>query len=348
MGAMLGTAYGAAVHHLAARHPTAPAGAYGLVGMGAVFAAAARAPITAVIIIFELTGDYRIILPLMFAIALATGVSQPAQPRHDLHAQAAPARHRHHRGRGANLMSCSASRTRCNPCRSPSRQTLATRPSAARRRRRRAGRRRGRRLPRHDHRERVEEAIRENALDATLERSLRTHPSGHANVEEALTALLRRSMDSPSSTRHDALVGWLTHVDVLRAYNARDSRGLRGGVVARSRRRRTHVRLRPPAAAGVSLVARKRTSTSSNAAASAPDRRAALRTPPSVGAPLPASGVAARRGHPRRPASRSISPASSVLRTSSGTAVWRICRSSHSSVIRVPDGTDDRIISNRS
>ena len=43
--------------------------------MGAVFAAAARAPITAVIIIFELTGDYRIILPLMFAIALATGVS---------------------------------------------------------------------------------------------------------------------------------------------------------------------------------------------------------------------------------------------------------------------------------
>ena len=37
--------------------------------------AAARAPITAVIIIFELTGDYRIILPLMFAIALATGVS---------------------------------------------------------------------------------------------------------------------------------------------------------------------------------------------------------------------------------------------------------------------------------
>ena len=41
--------------------------------MGAVFAAAARAPITAVIIIFELTGDYQIILPLMFAVVLATG-----------------------------------------------------------------------------------------------------------------------------------------------------------------------------------------------------------------------------------------------------------------------------------
>ena len=57
MGAMLGTAFGAGATML---FPGAgPAGAYGLVGMGAVFAAAARAPITAVIIIFELTGDYR-------------------------------------------------------------------------------------------------------------------------------------------------------------------------------------------------------------------------------------------------------------------------------------------------
>jgi CIC family chloride channel protein len=56
-------------------HLAAAAGAYGLVGMGAVFAAAARAPITAVIIIFELTEDYRIILPLMFAIVVATALS---------------------------------------------------------------------------------------------------------------------------------------------------------------------------------------------------------------------------------------------------------------------------------
>jgi chloride channel protein, CIC family len=71
MGAMLGSAYGAIVHQLMP-HLAAAAGAYGLVGMGAVFAAAARAPITAVIIIFELTGDYRIIVPLMFAIVVAT------------------------------------------------------------------------------------------------------------------------------------------------------------------------------------------------------------------------------------------------------------------------------------
>jgi CIC family chloride channel protein len=74
MGAMLGSAYGAIAHHLLP-HLAAAAGAYGLVGMGAVFAATARAPITALIIIFELTGDYRIILPLMCAIVVATALS---------------------------------------------------------------------------------------------------------------------------------------------------------------------------------------------------------------------------------------------------------------------------------
>ena len=55
-------------------------GAYALVGMGAVFAGAARAPITAVVIMFELTGEYRIILPLMVAIALAAGLSKLISP----------------------------------------------------------------------------------------------------------------------------------------------------------------------------------------------------------------------------------------------------------------------------
>ena len=74
IGAMLGSAYGQ-VLHLLAPGLAGPAGAYGLIGMGAVFAGAARAPITAVIIMFELTGEYSIILPLMTAIVLATGVS---------------------------------------------------------------------------------------------------------------------------------------------------------------------------------------------------------------------------------------------------------------------------------
>jgi CIC family chloride channel protein len=74
MGAVLGSAFGQTAHTLLPGWVSAP-GAYGLVGMGAVFAAAARAPITAVIIIFELTGDYAIILPLMLAVVVATGLS---------------------------------------------------------------------------------------------------------------------------------------------------------------------------------------------------------------------------------------------------------------------------------
>jgi CIC family chloride channel protein len=74
MGAMLGSAYGAVAHRLLPGLAAA-AGAYGLVGMGAVFAATARAPITGLIIIFELTGNYRIILPLMCAIVVATALS---------------------------------------------------------------------------------------------------------------------------------------------------------------------------------------------------------------------------------------------------------------------------------
>ncbi len=46
-------------------------GAYALVGMAATFAAAARAPITAILIVFEMSNDYRLILPLMMATVLS-------------------------------------------------------------------------------------------------------------------------------------------------------------------------------------------------------------------------------------------------------------------------------------
>ena len=74
MGAMLGTVYGDLCARLMPQITGQP-GAYGLVGMAAVFAAAGRAPITAVLIIFELTGDYHVILPLMLAVVIATGVA---------------------------------------------------------------------------------------------------------------------------------------------------------------------------------------------------------------------------------------------------------------------------------
>ena len=98
IGAMLGAAYGAVVHQLVPGE-AGPAGAYALVGMGAVFAGAARAPITAVVILFELTGEYSIILPLMLAIVLATGISRLLTQDTIYTLQAAAPRHRPRRAR---------------------------------------------------------------------------------------------------------------------------------------------------------------------------------------------------------------------------------------------------------
>ncbi|MCZ6544597.1 MAG: chloride channel protein, partial [Chloroflexi bacterium] len=75
IGAMLGGLLGAAFVELAPDQ-VGPSGAYAVVGMAAVFAAAARAPITSLFIVFELTRDYSLILPLMTAVAIATAVAQ--------------------------------------------------------------------------------------------------------------------------------------------------------------------------------------------------------------------------------------------------------------------------------
>ena len=79
MGAMLGEAFGQIVH---AFFPaiTAPVGAYAMVGMAAVFSGAAHAPVTAILILFEMTGDYNIILPLMLATVVSTLVSRQISP----------------------------------------------------------------------------------------------------------------------------------------------------------------------------------------------------------------------------------------------------------------------------
>jgi len=75
IGAMLGTAVGSAFGSLFPSI-TAPAGAYGVVGMAAVFAGAARAPFSAILIIFEMTHDYAIMLPLMTAVVISTVLSR--------------------------------------------------------------------------------------------------------------------------------------------------------------------------------------------------------------------------------------------------------------------------------
>ena len=66
IGAMLGGTMGTVAHHLFPAYTATP-GAYALVGMGAVFAGIVRAPMTSVLMIFEMTQDYAVIVPLMIA-----------------------------------------------------------------------------------------------------------------------------------------------------------------------------------------------------------------------------------------------------------------------------------------
>jgi CIC family chloride channel protein len=78
IGAMLGGSLGHVAHSLLPDH-TGNAGAYALVGMGAAFAGIVRTPMTSVIMIFEVTRDYTIIVPLMIANMCSYVLAQKLQ-----------------------------------------------------------------------------------------------------------------------------------------------------------------------------------------------------------------------------------------------------------------------------
>jgi CIC family chloride channel protein len=75
LGAGLGSLLGALFPALAA-----PSGAFALVGMAGVLAGTTHAAVSAVLIIFELTGDYAVILPLMVSAAIAAATSRAIEP----------------------------------------------------------------------------------------------------------------------------------------------------------------------------------------------------------------------------------------------------------------------------
>jgi chloride channel protein, CIC family len=79
IGAMAGGLIGMLVNRLAL-FPTGDPGAYALVGMGTLFAGIIRAPMTSVFMIFEITQDYQIIVPLMVANLLSFAISRRYQP----------------------------------------------------------------------------------------------------------------------------------------------------------------------------------------------------------------------------------------------------------------------------
>jgi chloride channel protein, CIC family len=78
IGAMMGGAVGGVAHQLMPDY-TASVGAYALVGMGAAFAGIVRVPLTSVIMIFEVTRDYSIIVPLMIANLMSYFISSRLQ-----------------------------------------------------------------------------------------------------------------------------------------------------------------------------------------------------------------------------------------------------------------------------
>ena len=73
-GAVLGNVYGQLLGEGGLGLPVAEPPAYAMVGMAAVLAGSARAPLTALLLLFELTRDIRIVLPLMAAAGLQCGV----------------------------------------------------------------------------------------------------------------------------------------------------------------------------------------------------------------------------------------------------------------------------------
>jgi CIC family chloride channel protein len=75
MGAAAGTAFGVIVDHLFGAS-VGPAGMYGVVAMGAVFAGAAQAPLTAIASVAEMTGNFTLMLPIVLANGIAVAVSK--------------------------------------------------------------------------------------------------------------------------------------------------------------------------------------------------------------------------------------------------------------------------------
>jgi CIC family chloride channel protein len=225
LGAMLGTAFGQLAH---AGLPgiVGSAGAYGIVGMGAVFAATARAPITAVLIIFELTGDYSIILPLMTAVVLATALSKklsrdtiytlklrrrgidllrgkPASPLESMPVSAAMRAMPPPIGVDATLDAVLARLTDTHDAVVPVVDD--------------AGRYRGVLTSRD-----AERAATDNALDDSAGRLAALPPAlaGTQNLSSALDLLNEADEDGLPVLSDDGtrIVGWLTHRDVLTAY----------------------------------------------------------------------------------------------------------------------------------
>ena len=79
IGAMAGSAFAIVADPIWTASRLDP-GAFALVGMAAMFAGVSRASFTSILIVFEITGDYGLVLPLMLAVAIATVLTSRLHP----------------------------------------------------------------------------------------------------------------------------------------------------------------------------------------------------------------------------------------------------------------------------
>ncbi len=80
LGAVLGAGYGQVLGGVLPAFALSPPAAYAMVGMGAVLAASVRAPLTAILLLFEMTRDYHIALPVMAAVGLSIWLTEQSHP----------------------------------------------------------------------------------------------------------------------------------------------------------------------------------------------------------------------------------------------------------------------------
>lgn len=80
LGTALGALLATALAQVLPPGSIASTGAYALVGMAAVVAATTHAPLTAAVLVFEVTGDYAIVLPLLVAVSAATAIARALRP----------------------------------------------------------------------------------------------------------------------------------------------------------------------------------------------------------------------------------------------------------------------------
>ena len=80
LGATLGGLFGAGLDRFASALPHGAPGGYALVGMAAMIAATTHAPLMASVLVFELSGDYAVVLPLVLGTALATTIARLLNP----------------------------------------------------------------------------------------------------------------------------------------------------------------------------------------------------------------------------------------------------------------------------